>query len=57
MAKPRSIFEEVGSKPAEPVVVRPQRPQGDRSAIRAWLAVLFALVVRRHRASAARTGA
>lgn len=45
MAKPRSIFEEVGSKPAEPVVVRPQRPQGDRSAIRVWLAVLFALVV------------
>lgn len=47
MAKPRSIFEEVGAKPSvpEPATARAGRAPAERGAIRVWLAVLFLLVV------------
>jgi cytochrome c oxidase assembly protein subunit 15 len=46
MAKSRSIFEEVGAKPAAAPAPAPvRRPAGDRRGIAVWLAVLFALVV------------
>jgi cytochrome c oxidase assembly protein subunit 15 len=46
MSKPRSIFEEVSARPAEPAA-RPAGParRDSRRAIAVWLAVLFALVV------------
>jgi cytochrome c oxidase assembly protein subunit 15 len=46
MSKPRSIFEDVSARPAEPSP-RPAVPasRGSRQAIAVWLAVLFALVV------------
>jgi cytochrome c oxidase assembly protein subunit 15 len=48
MKKNRSIFEEVGSTPAEqpaPTPVRARRTVTVRGPIRVWLAVLFALLV------------
>ncbi len=48
MAKPRSIFEEVGTTPAEQPATPParaSRPPAERGAIRVWLAILFALLV------------
>ncbi len=46
MAKPRSIFEDVGEKRAEePPARAPARRGGARGAIRVWLALLFVLLV------------
>jgi heme a synthase len=46
MAKPRSIFEEVGDKgAAAPVAPVPQRRRADRRGIALWLTLLFALIV------------
>lgn len=49
MTKSRSIFEEVGTTPAEAPAAaparRPGRPPSERGAIRVWLAVLFAMLV------------
>ena len=49
MKKSRSIFEEVGATPAEQPAPAPSprasRPAAERGPIRAWLAILFALLV------------
>ncbi len=47
MSKTRSIFEEVGEKPAATPApqAKPKRPQYARRGIAIWLALLFALVV------------
>jgi cytochrome c oxidase assembly protein subunit 15 len=45
MAKPRSIFEEVGDKPVPPAAARPARPTASRRGLTLWLALLFALLV------------
>lgn len=46
MAKARSIFEEVGDKgTAPPPTPAPMRPTANRTGLRVWLAVLFALIV------------
>ncbi len=46
MSKSRSIFEEVGDRPAAAPVPAPvRRPAGSRRGIAVWLAILFALVV------------
>lgn len=47
MKKSRSIFEEVGDRPAEPAPApaAARRRTHERGAIRVWLAILFALIV------------
>ena len=45
MAKPRSIFEDVGEKTATPVPASAARPPAARRGIVLWLAILFALLV------------
>jgi heme a synthase len=45
MSKPRSIFEEVGERPAAAEPAPARRPRYARRAIALWLMLLFALVV------------